>query len=248
MALSDRQHDAFDNPAKALCRAGNLRVLREAAHLLWEESHLTPNPSPGGRGEKVRLRCEWCELMGATGLLTLDMLQREGVLAAGGVVGVDLDSARIDGFRRSRPDLKWIAGNLYEHLHAHALANVGVLNLDEYGDVGSRSAETDFPLIHGLVRCGLERFGEFALFWNQDLDSVSRRGQECGEALRRHADMVASVLQGCLPRRELTSSMLLPAGSEAEIDAGDVGVFGAFEIYRGKKGGHRMANLRVILR
>jgi hypothetical protein len=32
MPLSDRQHDAFDNPAKALCRAGNLRVLREAAY------------------------------------------------------------------------------------------------------------------------------------------------------------------------------------------------------------------------
>ena len=32
MALSDRQHDAFDNPAKALCRDGNLRVLREAAY------------------------------------------------------------------------------------------------------------------------------------------------------------------------------------------------------------------------
>ena len=29
---SDRQHDAFDNPAKALCRDGNLRVLREAAY------------------------------------------------------------------------------------------------------------------------------------------------------------------------------------------------------------------------
>jgi hypothetical protein len=42
--------------------------------------------------------------------------------------------------------------------------------------------------------------------------------------------------------------MLLPAGSETAIDAGEVGVFGAFEIYRGKKGGHRMANLRVILR
>src|SRR5450432_741005 len=29
---SDRQHDAFANPAKALCRDGNLRVLREAAY------------------------------------------------------------------------------------------------------------------------------------------------------------------------------------------------------------------------
>jgi hypothetical protein len=30
--LSDRQHDAFDNPVKAACREGNLRVLREAAY------------------------------------------------------------------------------------------------------------------------------------------------------------------------------------------------------------------------
>jgi hypothetical protein len=60
--------------------------------------------------------------------------------------------------------------------------------------------------------------------------------------------VVANILHGCLPRRELTSAMLLPAGSETAIDAGDVGVFSAFEIYRGKKGGHRMANLRVILR
>jgi hypothetical protein len=234
--LSDRRHDAFDNPAKAQCREGNLRALREAAHLLWEDD------------SRSRLRCDWCELMGASGHLTLDLLEREVVLAAGEFVGVDLDPARIDGFRQSRPDLKWIAGNLYEHLHAPEMANVSILNLDEYGETGSRSAETDFPLIHGLVRRGLERFGEFALFWNQDLNSVSRRGQKRDEALRRHADMVASVLQSCLPRRELTSAMLLPAGSEAAIDAGDVGIFGAIEIYRGKKGGHRMANLRVILR
>jgi hypothetical protein len=32
MAFSDRQNDAFDNPAKALCRDGNLRVLHEAAY------------------------------------------------------------------------------------------------------------------------------------------------------------------------------------------------------------------------
>jgi hypothetical protein len=37
-SLSDRQHDAFDNPAKIACREGNLRVLRECAYLLWEEA------------------------------------------------------------------------------------------------------------------------------------------------------------------------------------------------------------------
>jgi hypothetical protein len=77
---------------------------------------------------------------------------------------------------------------------------------------------------------------------------VARRRQDRGQALRRHADMVCEALRGCLPRRELLSAMLLPDGAEKEIDAGFVGVLGAFEIYRGSVGGHRMANLRVILR
>src|SRR5436309_10818049 len=235
-AFSDRQHDAFDNPAKMACRAGNLRVLREAAFLLWED------------GERTRLRCDWCELMGATGLLTLDLLERQGVLAPGGFVGIDLDPARIDVFRQRRPDLKWVAGNLYERLESPELAKVGILNLDEYGEVGNRTAQVDFDLIRGLVQRGLDTFGEFALFWNQDLDAVVRRRQDRGQALRRHADMVAETLRGCLPRRELTSAMLLPDDGESQINAGFVGVLGAFEIYRGSVRGHRMANLRVVLR
>ena len=70
-SLSDRQHDAFDNAAKMACRRGNLRVLREAAFLLWEDA------------KRTRLRCDWCELMGATGLRTLELLEREGALASG---------------------------------------------------------------------------------------------------------------------------------------------------------------------
>jgi hypothetical protein len=237
--FSDRHHDAFDNPAKMACRAGNLRALRDAAFLLWDDTRTT-------------LRCDWCELMGQTSLLTLDLLEREDALAPGGFVGVDLDPARIADFRHRRPDLKWVVGNLYERLDAPELANVGVLNLDEYGEVGSRSAQVDFDLIRGLVRRGLDAFGEFALFWNQDLDAVVRRRQDRGRALRRHADMVCDALRGCLPRRELTSEMVLPGGSEEEVDAGFVGVAGAFEIYRGSARGsargHRMANLRVILR
>jgi hypothetical protein len=234
--LSDRQHDAFDNPAKMACREGNLRVLREAAYLLWED------------GERTRLRCDWCELMGATGLLTLGLLQREGILAPGGFVGIDLDPARIDGFRQQRPDVKWVAGNLYERLDAPELANVGVLNLDQYGEVGNPDTMGDFQLIRALVSRGLNRFGEFALFWNQDLDSVVRRRNNRGLALRQHAELVCKALKGCWPRRELTRAMLLPEGSEAQIDAGFVGVLGAFEVYRGKTRGHRMANLRLILR
>ena len=234
--LSSRQADAFDNPAKAACRAGNLRVLREAAYLLWDD------------GNRTRLRCDWCELMGETGWLTLELLEREGVLAPGGFIGIDLDAARIDGFRQRGPDLKWVAGNLYERLDAPELANVGILNLDEYGEVGNRDAMVDFRLIQGLDRRGLEKFGEFALFWNQDLDAVVRHGKDRGRAQRRHADMVCGALTGCLPRRELTSQMLLPAGSEEQINAGFVGTLGAFEIYRGAVRGHRMANLRLLLR
>ena len=220
-SLSDRQHDLFDNPAKMACREGNLRVLREAAYLLWQD------------GDRARLRCDWCELMGATGLLTLDLLESQGVLAPGGFVGIDLDPARIDGFRQRRPDLKWVAGNLYERLEAPELANVGILNLDEYGEVGNRSAQVDFDLVRGLVKRGLAAFGEFALFWNQDLDAVVRRRQNTGDALRRHADMVCDALRGCLPRRELLTEMLLPAGSEKTLDSRFIGVLGAFEIYRG---------------
>ncbi|MGH7174176.1 MAG: hypothetical protein ACRELF_13190 [Gemmataceae bacterium] len=234
--LSDRQHDAFDNAAKMSCREGNLRVLRKAAYLLWDDA------------ERTRLRCDWCELMGATGLRTLELLEREGVLAAGGFVGVDLDAARIELFRRQRPDLKWLAANLYERLDAPAFANVGVLNLDEYGEIGDPDTRDDFQLIRALVGRGLAKFGEFALFWNQDLDSVVRRRNNRGAALRRHIEMVCKSLKDCLPRRELIPEMLLPAGSEEQIDAGFVGVLGAFEIYRGKPRGHRMANLRFILR
>src|SRR5437667_5059009 len=139
---SDRGHDAFDNHAKMACRAGNLRVLREAAFLLWDDA------------DRTRLRCDWCELMGQTGLLTLDLLEREGVLAPSGFVGIDLDPARIEAFRQRRPDLKWVAGNLYEKLEVPELSNVGILNLDEYGEVGNRSAQVDFDLIRGLVKRG----------------------------------------------------------------------------------------------
>jgi hypothetical protein len=233
---SDRQQDAFDNPAKMACRADNLRVLREAAYLLWEDA------------DRARLRCDWCELMGATGLLTLDLLEREGVLAPGGFVGIDLDPVRINSFRERRPDVKWIAGNLYERLDAPELANVGVLNLDVYGEVGDPSARGDFALLRGLVQRGLERFGEFALFWNQDLDAVVRRRHDRGAALRRHVESICRALANLLPRRELTGEMLLPAGSEESVDSGFTGVIGAFEIYRGAAGGHRMANLRLVLR
>ena len=51
--VSDRQLDAFDNPAKSARRDGNLRVLRKAAYLLWAD------------GERTRLRCDWWHRLAA---------------------------------------------------------------------------------------------------------------------------------------------------------------------------------------
>src|SRR5262249_61849666 len=120
----DRQHDAVDNAAKMACREGNLRVLREAAYLLWEDA------------ERTRLRCDWCELMGETGWRTLELLEREGVLAASGFVGIDLDAERVAGFRQRRPDLTWVGGNLYEWPGAPELSSGGGLKPDERGGGG----------------------------------------------------------------------------------------------------------------
>src|SRR5579883_3319916 len=99
-----------------------------------------------------------------------------------------------------------------------------VLNLDEYGEIGDADARGDFQLLRAVVSHSLEKFGEFALFWNQDVDAVVRRRNNRAEALRRHVEMVCRSLRGCLPRRELTPEMLLPVGSEEQIDAGFVGV------------------------
>ena len=68
------------------------------------------------------------------------------------------------------------------------------------------------------------------------------------DAFDNPAKMACRALKGCLPRRELTPAMLLPEGGEEQIESGFAGVLGAFEIYRGKRKGHRMANLRLILR
>src|SRR2546421_654947 len=98
------------------CRAGNLRVLREAAFLLWED------------GDRKRLRCDWCELMGETGWLTLDMLEREGALPPGAFVGIDLDPARIE--INTDKSARWQCSFAFQHVEgepaclAHQLAPV----------------------------------------------------------------------------------------------------------------------------
>ena len=62
-----------------------------------------------------------------------------------------------------------------------------------------------------------------------------------------HYLYLAAEKDDVLLRRE-SVFMLLPDGSEKRIEYGFVGTLGAFEIYRGSTGGHRMANLRIVMR
>jgi hypothetical protein len=82
-SFSNRQKDAFDNSAKAITRAGT------------STAYAKPPIYIGKMTAASRLRCDWFELMGATGLLTFYLLEHDGVLAAGGLVGIDLDPACI---------------------------------------------------------------------------------------------------------------------------------------------------------
>jgi hypothetical protein len=234
-AISNRSADAFDNPAKAATRVQNLAAIRECAEELWADD------------ERTRLRCSWAELMGATGHLTLRLLERAGVVANGGFVGIDLDVERIEAYRKRYPDYMWVGGDLFDCLGR--LGGVGILNYDSYDAVGSAAALHVARHIRALARRSIERFGAFALLWNGDLDAVRRFGEKPSVALRRHAARLAGAfVEHADLRRALEADALLPPGGERAVDHGFTGQLGAFSIYRGRPGGHRMAHLRLILR
>lgn len=130
-----------------------------------------------------------------------------------------------------------------------ALEDVGVLNYDAYDMVGGPRTRAAVRQLATIVRSGLDRFGAIALFWNADLDAVARRGHTPASELRRHADELAELLAELVgQRRVITGPMLLPPGAELDLGDGATGLVGAFEVYRGRPGGHRMANPRLILR
>lgn len=237
-STSARESDAFDNGPKTASREGNLLAVVEQAPELWE-----------GEGER-RLRCSWAELMGKTGVLTLAMLERARVLAPGGFVGIDMDAETIADLRVRLPDYRWVAGDLLDLLRAPELEDVGVLNFDAYDMVGAPSVRPRARLVADLARRSIEKLGAFALCWNADLDATRLHGIPASVGLRRHALALSESFAGVLsPRRRLGADELASETSAAVVDdPGFVGRVGHFEIYRGKPTGHRMANLRVVLR
>ena len=227
MTLSNRKTDEFYNDSKQQSRINNFNVVLN--------SNLVKDN---------KLICSWCELMGASGIETLSLVN--DVLKPNGFIGIDLDSNNIADIKSKRPDLQWLSGNIWNFIPS--LNDVGILNLDIYGNVGYEKDYRDLSRIKRLITKSVNEFGEFILFYNKDLDGVVRQGKKIGESLRYHTNQICDVFDEFLPNRKFNALTLLPSGSEKEIDNDFVGLIGAYEIYRGKSNGHRMANLRLIFR
>lgn len=236
--VSNRATDTFENEGKRAYRARHLEVLRDQAPELW-----TDDP-PG------RLRGAWLELMGSTGWRTLELLTDAAVLSPSSFVGADLDQDRIDDYRRRYPDARWLAGDVLDHVGRPELDDVSVVHFDGYEAAGSVKFDHLGEQLGVVLRRAVARHGAGALLVNSDLDATRLHGQPPAAALRRHATTLAAVLSGVgVARREVTSETLLPSRAEKAVAArGFVGLLGAFEVYRGKATGHRMACCRVILR
>ncbi|WP_337175127.1 hypothetical protein [Paludisphaera sp.] len=232
MDTSDRRLNAFDNPAKTASREATLAFLRNAANRLWIDA------------SKEKIRCSWCELMGSTGHLTREILLREGIIDPRQFVGVDLSGKLAAGHALAGPTV--LQGDLLSLLNSPELSEVGVLNFDAYYAVASPKLQADLQLTRGKAARSLRLFGEFCLILNADLDAAVRRKLRPSTALRKHAEVVSEIYHECGLCR-ISPELLLPSECETPLDAGDTGRFGMFEVYRGRRGGHRMALLRLMI-
>jgi hypothetical protein len=232
MEISDRRLDTFDNRSKNACREANLLFLRRATYRLWEDSR------------RKKLRCDWCELMGKTGHLTRELLLRESLIVPSQFVGIDINDELVN--HHSAAGVSVLRGDLFSLVARPELSRVGILNLDGYYAVNSPKLHADLCLIRLLAMSSIKLYGEFCIFLNADLDAAVRQRNRASAAMREHANLVADTFVDC-GRCQIQSDLLLPPECVESIDGGQIGTFGMFEIYRGRKAGHRMANLRLVL-
>lgn len=228
MQKSIRPSHEFFNVSKQSSRLNNINILKQ--------TNLVQNN---------KLICSWVELMGASGLETLTALEEQSLLNPNSFIGIDLDSNLINQFKMQRPDLEWYNDNIFNILPK--LNNVGVLNLDIYGNIDNDSDYMNLSLLKSLIVKSINKFGEFVLFYNKDLDGVQREQKQIAESLRSHTDKICETFSHYLPNRKLDSYNLLPKNAEY-IENKFVGKLGAYEIYKGKTKGHRMCNLHLIFR
>ncbi len=235
-----RAHHRFDGPGKAVAREHTLKIARSTA--------------AAGLCDPIskRLRCDWAELAGESCERTVTMLETAEALRPGGFIGIDYDRALIARLRHTRPDLKWMAGDVRHLIGALNTHEIGVMNFDGYLQVGTDEAAAFFTNVRPLIKRGYERFGAFVLCSNNSLDSVfrCRQGQYKGKpsaALLQHAKAVVDALKDYAPRRTLRLEQLLPADFERKADSRYFGPLGAFFLYTNSKGGQRQALLTLVL-
>lgn len=228
MQISDRSSHQFFNSSKEQTRINNINIVKQTNLI-----------------EDNRLICSWCELMGTSGIETLNLLESQNLLNPNGFIGVDLDENIINNFKLQKPNYQWYAGNIFNV--ANNLQDVGVLNLDLYGNIDCKEIKYMAP-IKRMIQKSIHKFGEFVLFYNKDIDSVVRQQKDKIQSLRSHTEAICKSFDNFLPNRKLDPYQILPKNYEYKLENNFVGTLGAYEIYKGKKNGHRMCNLHLIFR
>jgi hypothetical protein len=229
MQTSIRTTHEFFNSSKQISRQNNINIAKQS-NLFQDE----------------KLICSWCELMGSSGLETLSLLETNSLLLPNSFIGIDTDKSLIDNFSSKRPDLIWYNNNIFDIIPK--LSNVGILNLDIYGNIDNDKDYFDLSLLKPLIANSINKFGEFILFYNKDLDGIIREKKDISISLRSHTKKICETFNGYLTNRIIDQFSILPKDYENNIENKFVGQLGAYEIYRGKKNGHRMCNLHLIFR
>lgn len=83
------------------------------------------------------------------------------------------------------------------------------------------------------------------LYWKEIPDAVIPRRR--GGQKELTAWSLAELLSVAGRVGWLPAGLSLPIGDESRVAAGELGVFGYLEVYRGRENGHRMVNLRLAL-
>jgi hypothetical protein len=228
MQKSIRTTHEFFNSSKQQSRINNINIVKQSNLI-----------------QKDKLICSWCEIMGVSGIETLKLLEGENLLKPKGFIGIDTNSKIISEFKLKRPDLTWINSDIFDSLDS--LEDVGILNLDTYGNINNEKDNFNLFLLKRLIINSIKKFGEFILFYNKDLDGILREGKTIPSSLRDHTNTICKIFKNYLPNRSINPFNILPENKE-NIQNDFVGQLGSYEIYKGKKRGHRMINLHLIFR
>ncbi len=181
--------DSFISKPKARYRRDCLEYLQEnAAKSLFDS--------------EKRLKGKWCELVGGSGHLTLELLLSVKVLSPSGFIGVDSNKVHIATHQARYPEATWLHGNLQDVIHE--LEGVSVLNVDSYSSTGYRTTRELLKSLEDVARASIQRRGAFGLFLNPTLGGAKRHGLTTRQALLNLTQDVSAILTGWCPESRFT--------------------------------------------